>query len=548
MKMKKIISALIVVGLTASLFVGCGGKNESASSGDKETLKLTTGALKTIDSVKGTDEVSFSIAQNTQETLLVYNDNKPVPGAAESFEKSKDGKTYTFHLRKGLKWSDGKELTAKDYEYAWKRLLNPKVGASYSFFLFKVKNGEKYFNGKAKSEDVGIKAKDNNTLVVQLENPVPYFDQLVAFPALAPQREDIVKAEGDKYGSDPSKLVYSGPFTVSNWQRGSKIELKKNPNYWNEKDVKLNKVDLMVVKEPSTAFQMFTNNQLDVVSGTGEFLNKLKEGAKDGKWNEIKGVAPSVFYGQYNLKSKNKALNNDKVRLALSIASNRDGFTKDVLKRAIPAYGLVPQGIVVGDVDYRDKVEEPLKAVMNKDPKKLLIEGLKEEGLNPDPSKHTFKFLLQTSDATAKSQGEYMQNQWEKKLGVKIELVTAADFSDFLTKVDNGDFEIASAGWGADFNDPMTFLDLFGKSNTNNTGKYNDAKVNNLLQKLNTETDNKKRLEMYKEIEKIEVVENPAVTPTYYKDIYSFQKKKVKGLQLPKFGGTYQLRWTSIQE
>ncbi|GAA0070252.1 peptide ABC transporter substrate-binding protein [Clostridium sardiniense] len=549
MRKKKIIGAIVMLGLTASLFVGCGGSNTESSGKSAETLKLTSGgALKTIDSVKATDEVSHSVTQNTQETLLVYNDNKPVPGAAESYDKSKDGKTYTFHLRKGLKWSDGKELTAKDFEYSWKRLLDPKVASQYAFFLFKVKNGENYFNGKAKVEDVGIKATDDNTLVVTLENPVPYFDQLVAYPNLAPQRKDIVESQGDKYGSDPSKLVYSGPFTVSNWQKGSKFELKKNPNYWNAKDVKLNEVDFMELTEQSTIYQMFTNNQLDVMGGQGEFLAKLQQGAKDGKWNEVTGTAPSVFYGQYNIKSKNKALSNPKVRLALSIASDREGYTKDVLKRAIPAYGLVPQGIAVGDVDYRDKVEQPLKKVMNEDPKKLLIEGLKEAGLDPDPAKHTFKFLLQTSDATAKSQGEFMQNTWKQKLGVNIELVTAADFSDFLTKLDNGDFEIASAGWGADFNDPITFLDLFGKSNTNNTGKYNDAKVNELLEKLNTETDNNKRLEMYKEIEQIEVVKNPAVTPTYYKDIHSFQKKNVKGLQLPKFGGTYQLRWTSIGE
>lgn len=548
MRKKKIIGAIVMLGLTASLFVGCGGSKSGSESAGGGTLKLLTGAVKTMDSVKVSDSESSTVAQNTQETLLVYNEDKPVPGAAESYDKSKDGKTYTFHLRKGLKWSDGKELTAKDFEYSWKRLLDPKVAASYSFFLFNVKNGENYFNGKAKLEDVGIKATDDNTLVITLENPVPYFDQLVAYPALAPQRKDIVEAQGDKYGSDPSKLVFSGPFTVANWQKGSKIELKKNPNYWDANNTKLNEVDLMEVSEQSTRYQMFTNNQLDVIPGTGEFLAKLQEGAKDGKWNEITGVSPSVFYGQYNLKSKNKALNNSKVRLALSIASDREGYTKDVLKRAIPAYGLVPQGIVSENVDYRDKVEQPLKKVMNEDPKKLLIEGLKEAGLDPDPSKHTFKFLLQNSDATTKSQGEFMQNTWKQKLGVNIELVNSADFADFITKQNNGEFEIAMAGWNADFNDPMTFLDLFGKSNPNNTGKYNDDKVNELLEKLKTETDNNKRVEMYKEIEQIEVVKNPAVTPTYYQDIHTFENKNIKGLQLPKFGGKYQLRWTSIGE
>lgn len=548
MKMKKIIGALIVASLSTALFVGCGGKGSDGAT-TKGVVNLPTGAVKTLDSVKSTDAESFNVIQNTQETLLVDNNDKPEPGAAESFEVSKDGKTYTFKLRDGLKWSDGKELTSKDFKYAWLRLLDPKVAASYSFFLFDVVNAKDYFDGKAKAEDVGIKTPDDKTIVVQLNNPLPYFDQLVAFPGLSPEREDVVKEQGDKYGTDPSKLVYSGPFVVSNWQRGSKLELKKNPNYWNSDNTKLDTVNLLEVKETNTIYQMFTNNQLDAMGGTGEYLAKLEEGAKSGKWNEVNGEAASVFYTQFNFgKGANEALKSPKVRLAISLAVNREGFTKDVLKRDVPAYGLVPQGIYCGKTDYRDDVKQPLEEVKDKDPKKLFVEGLKDLGLDQDPSKYTFKYLLQGSDSTSKTQGEYMQNNWKKTLGINVELVTSADFSDFLTKQENGEFDFASSGWGADYNDPMTFLDLFGKDNGNNSGKYNDAKVNNLLNKLQNETNMDKRLQMYKEIEEIEVVGDPAVAPTYFREKYSFQKKNLKGLQLPNFGGAYQLRWTSIEK
>ena len=548
MQKKKLITIMLMLGVTTSLFVGCGGNKSNQESADNGTLRLVSESIKTMDSVKASDLYSFNIVQGTQETLLIYNNNKPVPGAAESYDKSDDEKTYTFHLRKGLKWSDGKNLTAKDFEYAWKRLLNPKVGAEYSFFLFDVKNAEEYFNGKVKSEDVGIKAIDDNTLVVTFENPVPYFDQLVASSVLAPQREDVVEAQGDKYGSDPSKLVYSGPFTVATWQKGSKIELKKNPNYWDAKDIKLNEVDFMEVKEPSTIYQMFENNQLDAIGGSGEYLAKLQQGTKEGKWNEVTGILPDVSYSLYNLNGENKALKNPKVRLALSIAFNREGYTKDILKRRIPAYGLIPQGITSEGIDYRDKVEQPLKEVINENPKQLLIEGLKEAGVDPDPSKHTFKLLLSSSDSASKSRGEFMQNTWKQKLGVNVELVTSADYSDFLTKKQSGDFEITAEGWNADFNDPITFLNIFYKSNPNNSGKYDDARVNELLEKLKTETDNNKRIEMYKEIEQIEVVKDPVGVPISYGDVHSFQKKNIKGLQLLKFGGVEQLRWTSIEK
>ena len=546
MKAKKAISTFLISGLIVILFTGCGSKS-STSSKNLKKLNLTTGAIKTMDSVKATDSESFNISQNTQETLLVYDNDKPVPGAAKSFEKSKDEKTYTFHLRDGLKWSDGKDLTSKDFKYAWMRMLDPNVAAGYSFFLFGVKNGENYFNGKAKAEDVGIRTPDDKTLVVELENPIPYFSQLVAFPALAPQRKDVVEKQGEEYGSREEGLVFSGPFMISNWQRGAKVELVKNPNYWNAKNIKLDEVNLTQINEANTQYQMFLSGQLDVMfKVNGEYIKELQKGVSENKWDEVSGVMPTVFYNQFNFKS-NKILQNTKVRQALSIAINREEYTKDILKSGVPAYGLVPDGIVVGDMNYRKKVKEPLKEIIKEDPKKLFVEGLKELGLDPDPSKYNINFLLQGSSSSYKNLGEYLQNTWKNKIGVNIKLSIPADFSDFLRKEDSGEFDIAMAGWGADYNDPMTFLDLYGAKNGSNYGKYNDHKVNKLLEKLQTEINIDKRLDMYKEIEKIEVAENPAVAPTYYLDIHSFQKKYVHGMQYPKFGGNYQLRWAYIE-
>lgn len=547
MKAKKAISTILISVLILTSFTGCGNKNETSSK-EAEVLNLTTGAVKTMDSAKATDSESFNITQNTQETLLVYNNDKPVPGAAKSFEKSKDGKTYTFHLRDGLKWSDGKELTSKDYKYAWMRLLDPNVASGYSFFLFGIKNGENYFNGKAKIEDVGIKIPDDKTLVVELENPIPYFTQLVAFPALAPQRKDIVEAQGEAYGSKEEGLVFSGPFMVSSWKRGSKIELVKNPNYWNAENIKLDEVNLNQIGEVNTKYQMFLSGQLDVMYKVGgEYIKELQKGVKEGKWDEVSGVMPTVYYDQYNMKSPNKILQNTKIRQALSIAIDREQYTKDILKSGVPAYGMVPDGIVAGDVEYRKEVKQPLKEIDNKDPKELFIEGLKELGLDPDPSKYTVDLLLQRGDSSIKNQGEYLQNTWKQKIGVNIKLQIPADFSDFLRKQDAGEFDISMAGWGADYNDPMTFLDLFGAKNGSNYGKFNNDKVNKLLEDLQTEIDTNKRIEMYKEIEKIVVTDNPAIAPTYYLDIHSYEKKNVHGMQYPKFGGSYQLRWTYIE-
>ena len=357
----------------------------------------------------------------------------------------------------------------------------------------------------------------------------------------------MVEKQGEEYGSREEGLVFSGPFMISNWQRGAKVELVKNPNYWNAKNIKLDEVNLTQINEANTQYQMFLSGQLDVMfKVNGEYIKELQKGVSENKWDEASGVMPTVFYNQFNLKS-NKILQNTKVRQALSIAINREEYTKDILKSGVPAYGLVPDGIVVGEMNYRKKVKEPLKEIIKEDPKKLFIEGLKELGLDIDPSKYNINFLLQGSSSSYKNLGEYLQNTWKNKIGVNIKLSIPADFSDFLRKENSGEFDIAMAGWGADYNDPMTFLDLYGAKNGSNYGKYNDPKVNKLLEKLQTEINIDKRLDMYKEIEKIEVAENPAVAPTYYLDIHSFQKKYVHGIQYPKFGGSYQLRWAYIE-
>lgn len=542
MKLKLLFACLLGVFLAA-----CGGKGEGKPS---NKLTMVTAAVRTLDSVKATDSASFNIIGNTQETLLVKNNNVPGFGAAKSFSVSEDGKIYTFKLRDNLKWSDGKKLTSKDFKYAWMRLLNPNVGAGYAFFLFGVQNARDYYLNKnnIKASDVGILTPDDSTLVVKLNNPIPYFTQIVSFGGLSPQRQDIVEKYKDTYGSKPERLVYSGPFMVSSWVKGSKIELVKNPNYWNAKEIKLDLAKFMEVKEISTQFQMFASGQLDVLEGsTGEYIQKLEAGAKAGKWSMQKVNSPSVFYVAFN-PAHQKALQSPKIRLALSLATDRKTFVDKILKSNTPAYGLVPADVSVGKLDYRKIVAQPLLGVKKDELKKMFIQGLQDLGLDPDPSKYTFSFLLQKNTATAKTQGEYLKNLWEKEFGIKITLVPSADFSDFLQKLDRGDFDLSFQGWNADYNSPLTFLDLFGVDNGSNYGRYNNERVNKLLVQLQSTQDAKDRIAMFKEIENIYVVNDPAFIPVYYKVITNFAKNYVHGLQLSLYGGKYQLRWTSVSK
>lgn len=544
--MKKIFKIILAFSMLLGL-VACGGEVKKDTK--KDTLSMVTEAIRTLDSVKATDTASFNIVGNTQETLMVYKDNKPVPGAAKSYTISKDGKTYTFKLRKNLVWSDGKPLTSKDYKFAWMRLIDPNVGASYAFFLFGVQNAKDFYlnQNSIKAADVGIMTPDDETIIINLEHPLPFFTQLVAFPALAPQRADLLAKYKETYGSKPQSLAFSGPYMVKSWAKGSKAVLIKNPKYWNAKNIQVKKIDLLELKEQSTQYQMFANGQLDALVGlSGEYIKRLEEGANEGKWKELKLVSPRTDFISFNFKTK-KALLSKKVRMAFSLATNRVEFVEKILKANTPAFGLVSPGILVGDINYREKVAQPLQGYgANIDPKALFVEGLKEQGLDPNPGNYTFDLLLKKNTADAKTQGEYLKQAWESKLGVHIVLEPSADFSDYLQKKANGKFDLLFQGWGADYNSPLSFLDLFTTTNGINSGKYSNKEVDFLINQLNVITDPSKRIEIFSQIEYIYLIKDPAIAPLFYKSINFFVKPFVHDLQVNLFGAPYEYRWMRL--
>ncbi|WP_243108643.1 peptide ABC transporter substrate-binding protein [Clostridium rectalis] len=554
MKSKKILAVLLTATmLISTALLGCGGKDKSgAGSGGSDKgqfINAVTATIRTLDSGKATDEASFCAVGQSFEGLLRYNEEKQENAGAEKVDVSEDKKTYTFTLRDNT-WSDGKKVTAKDYEYAWKRLINPDTKASYASFLFPVKNAENYYGGKAKIEDVGIKAVDDKTLKVELEAPTPYFLGLVSFPALSPLRQDIVEKLGDKYGSDPSQMVFNGPFVVGKWQRGAKMELKKNDKYWDAKNIQLSNVNLVDIKEMPTRYQMFEKKEVDVTAATGEYVEKFKKYSESGKADYVEGIMPTSFYMEMNVAGKNKILTNAKVRRALSLAMDRDNYVKNVYKRGFVSYSLIPNGLHVGDKVFRDLAEEPLKKLVDekKDPKALFIEGLKELGLNPDPSKYTVGYLPQGADTQERLYAEYFQNQWKSKIGVNVRIDAAADFSDYLDKLIKGNFEIAMSGWGADYADPDSFLTIFRSGDGNNHGKFSNKEYDQLLDKIRVEADFNKRVELIKQAENLLVVKEAALAPVFNKDRRMFVQKYVKGVQYPDFGGTFEFRWASAAD
>jgi oligopeptide transport system substrate-binding protein len=552
MNKKRITSLVITSIMLLSLsMTGCGNSKAAVAPAKEQVLNAyIEGDAVTLDSVKASDDATITVFNDAQEGLVRYVDDgkltKIEPAGAEKWDVSSDGLVWTFHLR-DYKWSDGKAVTANDYVYSWLRLLDKNVAAPYSYFLFGVKGAEAYNKGEAKAEDVGIKAVDAKTFQVTLTVPAPYFPELTGFRPLVPQRKDNVEAEGDKFGQDPSKVLYSGPFIIKEWTKGSKVTLVKNPQYWDASNVKLDKLIFNIVKEKATQAQMFEGKQLDYIVPEGEYLDKYKKETEQGKYTNVTKVFPKTAYIFFNNKDANKLFSNQKIRTAFALAYDREELAKNVYQGWTAAYGYVPFAMTSGKTEYRSAVPEPLKALKDTDAKNLFKEGLKEAGLNPDGN-YEIDLAASGSNALNRTAAEWYQNQWQTKLGVKVKIDLVDSTSQLTSLTQTGKYQIGMLQWGADFNDPINFLDMFTTGNANNLASFGDPKYDEIVKKVYLETDPAKRIEMYKQLEQMLLVDDCAISPSVYQNKALFVQTNVKGVMIPLFGCSYEFKYASVEK
>lgn len=546
MKSKKWLALVLTLVFALSVgLTGCGDGKSTGKADKEQYLNLfLQDDVETLDSSKATDGYSGQVLAEVMEGLTRLENegkgDKVVFTGAKEVKVSDDKLTYTFKLN-DLKWSDDKPVTAQEYEYAWKRLVDPKTASEYAYLIYCIKGAEEFNTGKGKIEDVAVKAIDDKTLEVQLKSATPYFTQLTAFKNLLPLRKDKIEAAGEKYGQDASQLVYNGPFVIDQWVKGSEVILKKNEKYYDAKNVKLTKVNLKVVKEEQPRMQMFESKQIDASGARGEYRDKFKNSAESQGYQIAQGYIPSTGYNFFNANDKSKLFTNAKVRLAFSLAYDREDLVKGVFKRNYPAYGWAPYELLNGEKEYRKEVAEPLKEAAKKypDPKALLKEGLKELGLDPE-KQITVTYLSSGTDTFSRTIAEWYQQQWQNKLGVVIKIDAVNDFPQFLDKCDQGDFQIAGMRWTGDYNDPMTFFDMFTTGNGNNEGNWSNKTYDELVKKVAAESDYAKRLELFKQMEQILLVDDAGIAPTMYYDKFTFIQKYVKNLQQPLFGPDYE--------
>ena len=574
MKLKKILTLALAGVMTLSTLAGCGSGSSDSGKTEVSTAQGTGGG----STASGEDTqvlniraTSFGNNYDVQDMGWrwmmaacysgLYRNVADESGehfeldGAEKVDVSEDGTVYTFHLRKDAKWSDGKPVTAHDYEYGWKRLLNPKYAYDYAVFIFNVVGAEEYYNGEGSADDVKAVALDDYTFEVTLEEADPTFtSKLVATP-LYPTREDIAEAAGDQWGKDWSLCVYNGPFCMTELVEDNKMVWSKNENYWGKDNTKLDTINWYLVAEDSTAATMFENGELDVLQTSGDYSRKYKEKAEAGELQLITADYPGTVHLAFDFKNNGKSglMGNKKIRQALAYSLNREEMIEAVYGRYVPSYGFISPAITLGDKSYREQVEEPMLASYKEyagDSKKLQAlfqEGLKELGKSTDLSKVTITYLSNGSTVEDNALREYLQQTWQQVLGIKVELNTVGDYSLLTAERDAGNFDVYQGGWFSDYNDPLDYLSTFYTGQYESvSGGYSNAEYDGLIDSLTGENDNAKRLEIYSQAEQV-LFDDCAMIPLYYSTKEYFLQPWVKDFRWSSFGASQEFYITYIE-
>ncbi|MGG0705869.1 peptide ABC transporter substrate-binding protein [Bacillus paramobilis] len=532
MKRKK--SHLMVMALVTSLLLtACNNKaNKSDTEAKKQVLNVTVSEeIPSLDTAKTMDGTSAHVMQNIFEGLYVLDDqDQPIPAVAKSFKRSEDGKKYTFDLRKDAKWSNGDSVTANDFMFAWKRAINRETASQYAYMLFHVKNAKEINKGTMALDNLGVKAINDYTLEVEIEQPIPYFLQLLSLPIYLPQHESFLKEQGKNYALEPSNLIYNGPFVLEKWKHEQEFQLKKNATYWDQKKVKLDEINFQIVKDTMTAVNLYEAGNLDRVPINSQFVDKYK-GNKELHMSSEPGMAMLRF------NEKNNALANKKVRQSISFALNKEDFVAHFINNgAKSASGLVPAGHINEETgkDFR-KENGDLSPYDLQNAKKIWAEAKKELGVD----EVNLEFLTYEQD-NAKRMAEYIKGDLEKHLqGLTIQ-IKQQPFKQKLQLEQTGDYDISMANWGPDYKDPISYLELFTTDNQNNKMNYSNRHYDELIKKAKSDLvlNQKKRWEALQEAERI-LLEDAAIAPLYQMGSAYVQKDYVKGIKKHQFGGVY---------
>lgn len=473
----------------------------------------------TLDPNKVNSVYESNVARNIFETLTILDNNgKVVGGTADSWE-NQDFKVWTFHIREDAKWSNGQPVTAGDFVYSWRRLVDPATASQYASYLLyaDLLNVEDILAGKKAPETLGVKAIDDHTLQLTLASPVPYIPKLVGHASLSPVYQPVVEKYGIKW-TQPQNIVSNGAYNLAEWKVGEKIKLVRNPMYWNDKETIINEVTMLPVLAYSSAINMYRSSIIEMGEDfiPAEQFNNLKANLGD---EIIEHPHLCVYY--YDFNNNKPPLNDVRVRTALKLGLDTDIIASKIKKPAQTlAYTLTPLGT--------DGMQADTPEWFNLDKEtryKQAQDLLEAAGYN---SQHPLKLTLKyNTNEEHKAIAVAAAAMWKKNIGVNIELINE-EFKILLDDRDKGNYEIARGGWCADYNEPSSFLNIAMSSSSNNYAKYNNPTFDSLMSKALTVKTDEERSQLYKEAEAILDKDSPFL-PLYHYISVTVKKPYIGG-------------------
>ncbi|KAF5048240.1 MAG: peptide ABC transporter substrate-binding protein [Sedimentibacter saalensis] len=554
LKLKKVISMFLAIAMCLGM-AACstpGQKQEPAkpadaaaetpseTAPDKKVLRYSlTADAPTLDPQLMNSIPSSTVGFHIYEGLMRNHIGEIQPGMAESYDISEDGKTYTFHLR-DAKWSDGVEIKAQDYEYAMRRLVDPATASDYSFLVTSlIKNAGDINAGKMAVEELGVKAVDDKTLTIELNNPTGYFLSMLSMSQLCPVRQDLVEKYGKDFSADADKNVYSGPFIVKEWKHEDRIILEKNPNYWNAGEIKLDEVDILTVTDPMTAVAMFEQGELDQVNVPAEVLSNYKDKViyyNDGANDFMK----------LNMDGSCELSNKD-LRLAINYALNREDYillSSQNLYQPNTRYVLPQVKGINGDYGDEYPYEAfPLKGDAAK-AKEHLAKAMEALGVT-DPAKIDIELLTTDAERT-RIEAEVLQNQIQTALGITV-TIRQVPYKQRLQMESDHEFEMVVTGWVPDYPDPMSYLELWPTGSPYNHGSYSSEVYDGYIKDALTNADPVKRMEALFNAEKT-LLEDGGIVPLQLRRNAMLLNPKVKGFETYFVGINYDYLYADIAE
>ena len=509
--------------LSRALAAGC--LLAVVSCGDRTTvpadLIFINGAeVGSIDPSQVSSQVDGRVVTSLFEGLMRYNvEGRAEPGVSTGPTVSADGRTYTFPFRDTARWSNGEPVTSRDFMLSWQRFLLPATAADYASIFYCIKNAEAYNTGKITNfDEVGVKAPDARTLVVTLENPVPYFRDLVAFMAFCPVHVPSLEKLGAAYFK-PAHLVGNGPYQLKEWRLNDRIRLQRSPTYWDVASVKMEAVDVLPVDNPATAVNLFLTHGADLMMDKGLIPNALADQLRQQPYFHHKPFLATWFI---RFNAQRKPYDDPRVRKALTLVLDRDRIVNAVTRLGeIPAFAITPPG--AGD-NYQPPAGLPPDIA---EAKRLLAEAGYPDGRGFP----VLNFLYPSKFPSDRGIAVELQSMWQRHLGITVAL-TSEEYKTYLDSQKKVDYDVSRSSWVGDYNDPNTFLDMFLTTSGNNRTGWASPAYDALINKAAAEADPVRRYAILREAETRLIETECVIAPVYhYVGVQFYQPEYLGGVE-----------------